>query len=274
MKLSEKLKKFIIEVVREESEDLKNREILLEENVRYLNATVAGYETVAENVRNLNVTVAGYEAVAENVRNLNAAIKGQEAVAENVRNLNDMLEDYEEVVHNSNNINSRMEILSSIIEMQKVKLAMLEKANNTQHSCSSASDSSVSRTEQKTLPLLENVYEGIDYFDFENHFRGTRDQIKRNQQQYIKYYEGRKNVIDLGCGRGEFLELLKENDIQARGVDLYEEFTMMCQMHGLDIVCDDALHFLSEQQKTGGIFAGQLIEHLSVNQLVELCSIA
>ena len=78
----------------------------------------------------------------------------------------------------------------------------------------------------------------------------------------------------MGCGRGEFLELLRENGIDAKGVDLYEEFTQMCILKGLNVTCDDALHFLDEQQNVGGIFAGQLIEHLKMNHLVELCRLA
>ena len=62
----------------------------------------------------------------------------------------------------------------------------------------------------KKLISKEDTYSGIDYFDFENYFRGSIEQIKRNQQQYLKYYEGKSNVIDLGCGRGEFLTLLSE----------------------------------------------------------------
>ena len=73
----------------------------------------------------------------------------------------------------------------------------------------------------------------------------------------------------MGCGRGEFLELLLENGIDAKGVDIYEEFAQMCSMRGLDVIRDDALSFLDAQQKVGGIFAGQLIEHLTVNQLVK-----
>ena len=240
------------------------------ENVRNLNATVSGYEAVAENVRNLNATVSGYEAVAENVRNLNATVPGYEAVAENVRNLNEMLHNYKEVVDNLRNNNAVIEMLSSEMEMQKVKLTMLGRLKSELHSSQTIQSQSVANPDESA----ENVYCGIDYFDFENHFRGSMKSIKENQQQYVKYYKGRNNVIDLGCGRGEFLELLLENGIDAKGVDIYEEFAQMCSMRGLDVIRDDALSFLDAQQKVGGIFAGQLIEHLTVNQLVKLCRLA
>ena len=358
MKPSEKLKKYIVQIIREESEELRNRESLLEENVRNLNRAIAGYEKLTENVRNLNAIVAGYETLAENVRNLNAAMEGQEALAENVRNLNAAMEGqealaenvrnlnavmagYEALAENVRNLNAAMEgqealaenvrslnaavaeqgalaenvrnlnavvagyealsenvrnlngILhtlnneieiiknnNALIETRRLLLEMKhEKADipndviNAECNHRMVSENST-KSEKEVSPLTENVYAGIDYFDFENHFRGSVEKVKRNQWEYVKYFEGKKNVIDLGCGRGEFLELLKERGIEAKGVDLYNEFAAVCQMNGLNVTCGDALHFLNTQQKVGGIFAAQLIEHLTINQLVELCRLA
>lgn len=309
MKLIEKIKKYIAGTVREELKDLEDRESRLEENVRNLNATTAGYEkleenvrnlnamtagyealaenvrnlnaataeyeALAENVRNLNAATAGYEKLAENVRNLNAAAAGYEEIAENVRNLNRMLQNFEGVIENIKNNNAIIEILESEMEMYKVKLAVFEKSKSKREDERIDTNNNI-RSEKKdeNLGQVENVYSGIDYFDFENHFRGPMKMIKENQRQYVKYYLGKSNVVDLGCGRGEFLELLSESGIISKGVDTYEEFVQMCQMKGLDVVCDDALHFLDAQQTVGGIFAGQLIEHLPMNQLVELCKLA
>lgn len=51
----------------------------------------------------------------------------------------------------------------------------------------------------------------FDYFAFEDIYRGDEGLIRRRQQEYLQYYRGRDNVLDVGCGRGEFLELLAEN---------------------------------------------------------------
>lgn len=118
------------------------------------------------------------------------------------------------------------------------------------------------------------AYGELDYFDFENCFRGDRETIKRRQMEYLPYFAGRKAVLDLGCGRGEFLELLKENDVQAKGVDIYDEFVVYCQNRGLDVTEGDAISYLSKACSTDGIFAGQLVEHLSLGQIIELCSLA
>ena len=261
---------------------------VLEENVQNLNAILKEYSRLTENVRNinlaieeqqillqnLNVQMESQEALIENVQNLNAAIKLQDTLTENVQNLNYMLQDYKKVVENQRNNTLMIEAIRSSLEMQKVKLIMLEKTRSEQNNCQIFSENEIKAEKPKAFVQEESTYNGIDYFDFENYFRGSMDQIKRDQQQYIKYYESKNNVVDLGCGRGEFLMLLNENGISAKGVDLYEEFVEMCTMNGLDAVCDDALHFLNQQQKVGGIFAAQLIEHLTTNQLVELCKLA
>lgn len=121
-----------------------------------------------------------------------------------------------------------------------------------------------------------NVYTGIDYFDFENHFRGSRKEIKEAESIYLPYFKDKKFVLDLGCGRGEFLELLQENEISCLGVDNYEEFVAFCQAKKLNVICQDAIKYLGTQKtdSVGGIFAGQLIEHLKTEQLFGLCQLA
>lgn len=115
-------------------------------------------------------------------------------------------------------------------------------------------------------------YGDIDYFDFENHFRGSREAIMERQKEYLPYFAGKKAVLDLGCGRGEFLELLRDNGIPAKGVDLYDEFVCYCQGKGLDVVRADAIAYLSQGAAVDGIFAGQLVEHLSIGQILALCT--
>ena len=55
---------------------------------------------------------------------------------------------------------------------------------------------------------------------FEDVFRLSEDVIRERQRPYVSLLEGRQPVLDVGCGRGEFLELLRADGIAARGVDL------------------------------------------------------
>ena len=104
----------------------------------------------------------------------------------------------------------------------------------------------------------------FDYAGFEERFRGSEEEIKERQRIYVPYFEGRNDVLDIGCGRGEFLELMRESGIQARGVDLDLDMILLCRDKGLDVSVDDAFAYLGAlpDDSLGGIFAAQVIEHL------------
>ena len=114
----------------------------------------------------------------------------------------------------------------------------------------------------------------IDYFDFENKFRGSRTVIKESQKGYLEYYEKGSDdyVLDIDCGRGEFLELMNENGIKARGIDVYEPFVEFCKGRGLEAQQADALGFVSSLEDEGlnGIFMGQVIEHINTDYAIAL----
>lgn len=120
----------------------------------------------------------------------------------------------------------------------------------------------------------EMVYDTLDYFDFEDHFRGPKEVIRQRQLQYLPYFEGKNNVLDIGCGRGEFLELLKEKGIDAKGVDFFEPFAEYGKLNGLDITCGDGIAYLKglEDDSLGGIMCAQVVEHLKTEQIITLCN--
>lgn len=125
----------------------------------------------------------------------------------------------------------------------------------------------------ENIKTKESTYYQIDYFDFENHFRGSREDIKKRQSIYIPFFKDKTEVIDLGCGRGEFLELMKENNINAIGVDSYSEFVEYCKLKGLNVIESDAISYIKNTTSISGIFAGQLVEHLTIEQIIELYEI-
>ena len=134
----------------------------------------------------------------------------------------------------------------------------------------------VSQTTSTTsaTTTAQDSYIGIDYFDFENRFRGSREAIKKNQEQYLAFYLGKNKVVDIGCGRGEFLELLKDNNIGAIGIDLYGKSIECCKLMGLNVLQEDAIKYLGECDSVDGVFAGQLVEHLTIGQILKLCEVA
>ena len=112
----------------------------------------------------------------------------------------------------------------------------------------------------------------FDYFLFESKYRGTTDEIKARQAHYLEYFKGQENILDLGCGRGEFLELLNENGIKSEGIDMLPENIALCKEKNLDVKLGDGIAYLSSlpDNSLGGIFSAQVIEHISNEQLVEL----
>ena len=107
---------------------------------------------------------------------------------------------------------------------------------------------------------------------FHEDYRGTFADIKNRFVDYVNFFRGCQDVVDLGCGRGEFLELMREASIAARGVELNKPMVELCKARGLDVVEEDAVAFLKKQagESIGGIFAAHLIEHLHPGRLVEL----
>jgi O-antigen chain-terminating methyltransferase len=120
---------------------------------------------------------------------------------------------------------------------------------------------------------LDRVF---DYFMFEHRFRGSVADIKGRQTAYLDLIRGHENVVDLGCGRGEFVELLSEHGISATGVDSNADMVDFCRDRGLNVVRADLFDYLEglPDASVGAFFAAQVVEHLSPEQivrLIELC---
>jgi SAM-dependent methyltransferase len=112
----------------------------------------------------------------------------------------------------------------------------------------------------------------LDALGFEESFRGDAGQVAERQRPYVSLFQGRQDVLDIGCGRGEFIELLREAGIRARGVDIDRDMALWCQEKGLDVEHGDALAYLSSlpDASLGGVFCAQVIEHLHTGRILRL----
>jgi O-antigen chain-terminating methyltransferase len=118
------------------------------------------------------------------------------------------------------------------------------------------------------------------YRAFEDKFRGTRTEIKRRLQVYIPLvtalspvYPGAP-VLDLGCGRGEWLELLRDQTLCAKGVDLDAGMLNACHDLGLNVENAEAVGYLSCQKPNSAlaVTAFHLVEHIGFSSLQALAA--
>jgi 2-polyprenyl-3-methyl-5-hydroxy-6-metoxy-1,4-benzoquinol methylase len=115
-----------------------------------------------------------------------------------------------------------------------------------------------------------------DYFAFEARMRGSTAEVRERQKPYVDDFRDAAPVLDVGCGRGELLRLLKEAGVDSRGIDADADMVAYARGEGLDVEQADALAYLEglADGSLGGIFAGQVVEHLPPPALFRLLELA
>lgn len=110
------------------------------------------------------------------------------------------------------------------------------------------------------------------YTAFENRFRGSQDEVRSRLSTYVEHFRDLGPVADLGCGRGEFLDLLREAGIEARGVESNASQAAECRDRNLEVELTDLLSFLRGRpnDSLGGVFAAQVAEHLPPRALQDM----
>jgi 2-polyprenyl-3-methyl-5-hydroxy-6-metoxy-1,4-benzoquinol methylase/predicted nucleic acid-binding Zn-ribbon protein len=118
--------------------------------------------------------------------------------------------------------------------------------------------------------------EGFRYFAFEDLHRGPSDVVKDRQRVLVQFFAQCRDVLDIGCGRGEFLELAAEQGIGARGIDADEDMVLHCQRKGLDVKRAEAASYLSSlgPKSLDGIVAAHVLEHMNPVEIMRLLKLA
>ena len=118
------------------------------------------------------------------------------------------------------------------------------------------------------------------YLQFENRFRGDEKTIIKRLEVYLPYFLDRskhlnaKPVLDIGSGRGEFLELLSNNGISVRGLDINKEMVERSKSKGFDTVESDVQSYLIKQKENtfSAICGFHIVEHIPFPELMSLFS--
>jgi 2-polyprenyl-3-methyl-5-hydroxy-6-metoxy-1,4-benzoquinol methylase len=151
---------------------------------------------------------------------------------------------------------------------------------------------------QKNLDAVNNQVQGIDqhleavgkldneeqhaldafYVAFEDKFRGSREDIHNRLKVYLPLIEEAKigtpdaPILDVGCGRGEWLELLRESGYTAKGIDINRVMQEQCQARGLEVLESDVIAYLQSlpDGSLGAVTGFHIIEHLEFPVLIKL----
>jgi 2-polyprenyl-3-methyl-5-hydroxy-6-metoxy-1,4-benzoquinol methylase len=116
-----------------------------------------------------------------------------------------------------------------------------------------------------------NILE-FNYSKFAERFSAKSEDVKRIYFQYIKYFKDSSHVLDVGCGKGYFLELLQENNIPGMGIDSDAELVLICNKKGLKAYTAEAVSYVEklDDNSMDGIFMGHVIEHLPTSLKIKL----
>lgn len=133
-----------------------------------------------------------------------------------------------------------------------------------------------SQGEAPAVAPLIRAREELSYLELEERYRGTAEDIESRIGGYLERLEGQEPILDLGCGRGEALELFRAQGWDARGVDGSAEMAQRCREKGLEVVEGDLFEHLSEAaaESLGAVVSFHVIEHLPVVSLDRLVRLA
>jgi SAM-dependent methyltransferase len=254
------------------------------ETIRSLDAVVQNLDAVLQNLDAVVKTKSSHEDLRRNRGELENAVKGDidsvrgalgDELAKLSKDLSGQQSQQARISSNLAAMNSAIDsvgknataMLNAAVvgidsNLQAVKQSQLDHAGRI--SSLSAEVDSISPF-SGTNHQLDSLYAGV-----ENQFRGARDDIRNRQAIYLPLVRevgaGTEEapVIDLGSGRGEWLELLRDSGLVAKGVDINRVFLASCRDIGLDVTESDILSYL-RNLKTGSVgmlTSFHVIEHM------------
>jgi SAM-dependent methyltransferase len=119
--------------------------------------------------------------------------------------------------------------------------------------------------------------EDFDYLGFEDVFRGPEELVRDRLRAYVPLLKGHGPVVELGSGRGEFLELMRAAKIKVNGVDNNRNAVERCRQKGLkNVVTADATEYLASlaEVSAGAIFSAQFAEHVTFTELLRILTLS
>ncbi|MEO8434354.1 MAG: class I SAM-dependent methyltransferase [Pyrinomonadaceae bacterium] len=163
----------------------------------------------------------------------------------------------------------QQEVRSELVMQAQRTNVLLEKAG--EQLSGSGSQDSLQAMAQEASHTLDAFYLAL-----EEQFRGSRNEIKDRLGIYLPLIANvgigteERPILDVGCGRGEWLELLRENGLQARGIDSNRMQVTQCRELGLAAEEAELLAYLRRlpDSSLGAVTGFHIVEHLPIETLV------
>jgi SAM-dependent methyltransferase len=200
------------------------------------------------------------------VQQLQTLVQQQEDLLKNTEELKSELQSIGSEVQS---IVSEQQGTNTALRAQEERLAVLLD-QVTSHAPVVSNDTFTQLAAQERAHLLDSFYAA-----FEDQFRGDSDEVQRRLEVYIPFLKDAQiseDVLDLGCGRGEWLQLLDREGIAGKGLDRNRIFVDQCRRAGLTVVEAEASQYLCglADSSLNCVTAFHLVEHLPFIDLIRL----
>ncbi len=255
-----------------------------------LTAAEASVSAAEASVSAAEATASAAEATASAAEATASAAEATASAAEAGRTIVTLQEHVAQLSSQLAQLTGRLDHVMCELEDQRAELVHLRQRISTEAQLLRSRQDVILRSARAALPdkmgpdplnalsrELNRTYDEL-YRDLEDTFRGTRVHVKALESAYVDDVVklGGGPVLDVGCGRGEWLEVLREHDIAAYGVDTNEDFVAQNIERGVDVRHGDALAHLRDlpEGSLRAVTAFHVAEHLSLDTLVQLVDAA
>ncbi|MDD4278569.1 MAG: methionine biosynthesis protein MetW [Candidatus Sumerlaeales bacterium] len=188
------------------------------------------------------------------------------------------------------------QLTAQVPEALNVRLRMVEEQSLTQDDLNKSLQIDLQELNRRLSTLVDKLHnvssagmtlqsdtlpDGVpdsefDFLAWERFTRGSEKGIYKEQETYAQWFaDATLPVLDAGCGRGEFLEILRAHNIDAYGIDTDKSMVEHCKLKGLNVLQENLVTHISSLpgDSLGGIFLGHVIEHLPTNVLMALIAL-
>ena len=168
-------------------------------------------------------------------------------------------------------INKIDDVINKIDDVNNKINNKIDDVNNKINNKIDDVNNKIDKTDSKnSISSVDKIYGDMNYFVFNELFGGSNEEIKVNTEQFLDFFSGCKNVLDIGSGRGIFLELLKEKGIKGYGIDTNDDLISYCKRKDLNVQKDDVITHLKKlnNKSLDGIFISHIIEHLKHEDII------